>query len=68
MITRPMHGPSPLQFSHDGGDAALHPLRYQSATGTNGGYPGPVVRTKSFGFRPRILPPVNLVRGGPRLY
>lgn len=49
-------------------DAALHPLAYQSTLGPHGGYPAPIIRTKSFGFRPRLLPPVNKVYGSPRLY
>ena len=28
----------------------------------------PILRTASPTFRPRILPPVNLVKGSPRLY
>ena len=67
MISRPMPPANPILFSHDGGDAALHPLKYQATT-VHGGYPAPIKRTKSFGFAPGKLPLVNLVRGGPRLY
>ena len=67
MITRPMSPPPPLpELGHS--DAALHPLQYNETLGPNGGYPAPIRRTKMFTFRPGALPPVNLVRGGPRLY
>jgi len=68
MISRPMPPADGIRYSHDGGDAALHPLKYQFTHGAHGGYPAPVRRTKSFGFSPGRLPLVNLVRGGPRLY
>jgi len=28
----------------------------------------PIIRTASYTFKPRILPPVNVVRGSPKLY
>jgi hypothetical protein len=67
MISRPMHAAPPLPYlGHS--DAPLQPQPWQFTHGPHGGYPAPVRRTKSFSFGPRNLPPVNLVRGGPRLY
>lgn len=67
MITRPMYPAPPLpELGHQ--NAALAPLSYHETMGPNGGYPAPLRRTKMFSFGPRHLPPVNLVRGGPRLY
>lgn len=67
MISRPMYPAPPLpELGHS--DAALHPLTYHDTMGPTGGYPAPLIRTKSFGFRPGGLPPVNLIKGPPRLY
>ena len=44
----------------------MQPLEYLKPQGVG---PRPITRTASFAFRPRTpLPPVNLVRGSPRLY
>lgn len=68
---RPMLAMRPLPFRHETVQArpiahlgpSDHPL-----TSAGGGYPGPLIRTPGFGFLPGKLPPVNLVRGMPRLY
>ena len=67
MITRPMYPPPPLpELGHQ--NAALAPLTYHDTFGAHGGYSAPIRRTKSFGFGPRNLPPVNRISGPPRLY
>lgn len=68
MISRPLPPVHANLYSHDGGDTALHPLRYQGDVHSSGGYPAPIIRTKSYAFRPGFLPPVNKVSGPPRLY
>ncbi len=46
-------------------DEPLGPLRYQSDY-VHG--PAPIRRTAMFAFNPGKLPPVNKVKGSPRLY
>lgn len=67
MITRPMHA-TPVLFQKGHSDSALHPQDYTMSNGPHGGYPHPIIRTKSYGFNPRLLPPVNKVVGPPRIY
>lgn len=59
---------TPDNFDRGHSDEPLQPLPYTMTNGPRGGYPMPIRRTKSFGFGPRLLPPVNLVKGPPRLY
>ncbi len=68
MITRPMHAPPVLDAHRGHSDATMTPLRYLESMGPHGGYPAPVRRTRAFAFNPRVLPPVNVVSGPPRLY
>lgn len=67
MITRPMAA-RPVLTDRGHSDATLTPLRHQHTLGPHGGWPGPIRRTKSFGFGPGVLPPVNKISGSPRLY
>ncbi len=69
MISRPMQGQA--YIVNPGvrtNNSPIMPLPYQSTIAPHGGYPAPIIRTKSFAFAPRILPPVNKVVGPPRLY
>jgi hypothetical protein len=69
MISRPMHGTPYIPYRGTRtSDAPITPLPYQSTLGPHGGYPAPIIRTKSFAFGPRLLPPVNKIVGPPRLY
>jgi len=67
MITRPM-APMPVMFTKGHSESALTPLDYTQSNGPHGGYPHPIIRTKSFAFGPRNLPPVNKIVGPPRIY
>ena len=67
MISRPMHGGLPVVApSTSTPGATLHQLSYLQTHGKH--TLTPVRRTKSFGFRPRLMPPVNKVVGPPRMY
>lgn len=60
--------PMPVHFQNGHSDAPLTPLPYMTTNGPHGGYPHPIIRRKSFAFNPGKLPPVNTIRGMPRLY
>jgi hypothetical protein len=62
MITRPMPATPKLMWRGHS-DATLTPLRHTQTVGPRGGWPAPIRRTKSFGFAPGALPPVNKVIG-----
>ena len=66
MITRPMPG-RPEVFPRGHSDEPMSVLPHQQTNGPHGGYPAPIRRTKGFAFRPRLLPPVNKIKGSPRL-
>jgi len=64
MISRPMPGPTP-RAPRGHSSAPMQPLNYLNV-GAHSGYPAPITRTSPFVFRPRVLPPVNILRGSPR--
>ena len=67
MISRPMPAhpavPTPKSLGHS--EEPMQGLKFLRG-GTNPGYPAPMIRYQPFGFNPRPLPPVNLVRGPSR--
>ncbi|MDE1822649.1 MAG: hypothetical protein KGI98_17570 [Euryarchaeota archaeon] len=62
--------PYPSALPRDLGhrDETFGPLEHTQTLGPTGGYPAPIIRRKMFAFNPRPLPPVNRIRGGPRVY
>lgn len=64
MINRPLTPAVPAgRRGHS--EAPMQPQEWQKPQGVG---PRPIIRTAQFGFKPRVLQPVNVVRGHPRLY
>jgi len=64
MVSRPMNAMPPSGMPRGHSEAPMQFFQHPRTVGME----RPIIRTASWTFRPRILPPVNVVRGSPRLY